>query len=153
MGGLENALRTLKQFKEDRNQQTELSFTEFLQEVVERPERNIRNVAQVYADMVHHYVSAGEDEYPGDPESINFLHYDCSGLFVEGSDRPFFADRLFANRLIRHVESLSVGDQRRWRSQREALLRVPEGGAEQEERDRAGRRTDATADRTRVREA
>jgi len=111
MGGLENALRTLKQFKEDRNQQTELSFTEFLQEVVDRPERNIRNVAQVYADMVHHYVSAGEDEYPGDPESINFLHYDCSGLFVEGSDRPFFADRLFANRLIRHVESLSVGDQ------------------------------------------
>ena len=46
-----------------------------------------------------------------DPESINYLNYDCSRLFVEGSDRPFFADRLFANRLIRHVESLLVGDQ------------------------------------------
>ena len=111
MGELENALRTLKQFREDRNLQAELSFTEFLHEVVEQPERNIRNVSQVYADMVHHYVCDGEDEYPGDPESISYLHYDCSRLFVEGSDRPFFADRLFANRLIRHVVSLSVGDQ------------------------------------------
>ena len=84
MGGLENALQTLEQFRENRNLQTELSFTEFLREVVERPERNIRNVSQVYADMVHHYVCDGEDEYPGDPESINYLHYNCSRLFVEG---------------------------------------------------------------------
>ncbi|WP_310600670.1 serine protein kinase PrkA [Desulfobulbus sp.] len=111
MGALTKALATLKQYKEDRHRQDELCFTEFLGEVVERPERNIRNVTQVYADMVHHYVTAGGDEYPGDPESISYLNYNCCNLFVEGSDRPFFADRLFANRLIRHVESLSVGDQ------------------------------------------
>ena len=111
MGALTKALATLRQYKDDRNRQTELSFTGFLGEVAERPERNIRNVTQVYADMVHYFVHDGEDEYPGDPESINYLNYDCSSLFVEGSDRPFFADRLFANRLIRHVESLSVGDQ------------------------------------------
>ena len=111
MGTLSKALETLRQHKEDRNRQAELSFSEFLEEVAARPRRNLRSVTQVYADMVHTYVSDGEDEYPGDPESINYLNYDCSRLFVEGSDRPFFADRLFANRLIRHVESLSVGDQ------------------------------------------
>lgn len=111
MDTLNRALATLGQYKDDRNRQTDLSFTEFLGEVARQPERNIRNVTQVYTDMVHHYVCDGEDEYPGDPESINYLNYDCSRLFVEGSDRPFFADRLFANRLIRHVEALSVGDQ------------------------------------------
>lgn len=111
MDTLNRALATLGQYKDDRNRQTELSFAEFLGEVARHPECNIRNVTQVYADMVHHYVCDGEDEYPGDPESINYLNYDCSQLFVEGSDRPFFADRLFANRLIRHVEALSVGDQ------------------------------------------
>ncbi|WP_028318432.1 serine protein kinase PrkA [Desulfobulbus elongatus] len=111
MGALSKALATLREYRDDRHRQDELSFTEFLGEVVERPERNIRNVAQVYADMVHHYVSNGGDEYPDDPESISYLNYDCCRLFVKGSDRPFFADRLFANRLIRHVESLSVGDQ------------------------------------------
>jgi len=111
MGALTKALQTLHKYRGDHNRQAELSFTQFLREVVERPERNIRNVTQVYADMVHHFVRNGFDEYRNDPESINYLHYDCSHLFVEGSDRPFFADRLFANRLVRHVESLSVGDQ------------------------------------------
>jgi predicted Ser/Thr protein kinase len=111
MRELSKALNTLRQYKGNRNQQAELSFTDFLQEVVERPERNIRNVAQVYADMVHYFVSEGDDEYRDDPESINYLNYNCSKLFAEDSDRPFFADRLFANRLLRHVESLSVGDQ------------------------------------------
>ena len=111
MGALTKALATLKEYKENRHQQAELSFTGFLREVIERPQRHIRNVTQVYADMVHYFVQEGEDEYLGDPESINYLNYDCSRLFIEGSDRPFFADRLFANRLIRHVESLSVGDQ------------------------------------------
>jgi len=111
MGELTKALNTLQQHKGDCFRQAELSFDEFLGEVIKRPERNIRNVIQVYADMIHHYVQDGHDEYSNDPESINYLNYDCSKLFVEGSDRPFFADRLFANRLLRHVESLLVGDQ------------------------------------------
>ncbi len=111
MRAFTKALNTLSQYKGNRNHQSELSFIEFLQEVVERPERNIRNVTQVYADMVHFFVRGGVDESHLDPESIHYLNYDCNLLFVEGSDRPFFADRLFANRLIRHVESLSVGDQ------------------------------------------
>ncbi|WP_448874834.1 serine protein kinase PrkA [Desulfobulbus propionicus] len=111
MGALTKAMQTLQHYKGDRFRQADMSFAEFLGEVIERPERNIRNVIKVYADMVRHFVRDGQDEYRNDPESINYLHYDCSRLFVEGSDRPFFADRLFANRLIRHVESLLVGDQ------------------------------------------
>jgi predicted P-loop ATPase len=56
-------------------------------------------------------VGEGVDEYPNDPESIQYVSYDCSRLFVEGSDHPFFADRLFANRLVNHVEALRSGAQ------------------------------------------
>jgi len=86
-----------------------LSFTDFLQQVIQYPDRVIRNVFQLYSDMVDTFVGAGTDEYGDDPESIRFLQYDFSALFVEGSDRAFFADRLFANRLMRHVDSFKTG--------------------------------------------
>ncbi len=56
--------------------------------------------------MIHTYVGVGRDEYPDDPESINYVNYDCRNLFVKDTDRPFFADRLFANRLINHVDAM-----------------------------------------------
>lgn len=79
--------------------------------MVVNPQRLLRNVFQVFNDMVQDYVGAGVDEYSGDPESINYVNYDCSRLFVENTDRPFFADRLFANRLINHVDALKIGAQ------------------------------------------
>ncbi|MDZ7598268.1 MAG: hypothetical protein U5J82_08275 [Desulfobacterales bacterium] len=75
------------------------------------PERLIRNVFQVFHDMIKTYVGEGIDEYPNDPESIHYVYYDCKRLFVEGADQPFFADRLFANRLISLVEALKRGAQ------------------------------------------
>lgn len=86
-----------------------LSFADFLQEVVKYPTRYLRNIYQLYPDMINAYVCDGVDEHGNDPESIHFLKYDCSKLFVDGSNRAFFADRLFANRLMRHVESFKVG--------------------------------------------
>lgn len=86
-----------------------LSFADFLQEVITYPNRYVRDVYQLYSDMIKAYVSEGVDEHRDDPESIKFLKYDCGKLFVDGSDRAFFADRLFANRLMRHVESFRVG--------------------------------------------
>jgi predicted Ser/Thr protein kinase len=71
----------------------------------------MRNIFQLFHDMVKSYVGRGVDEYPEDPESISFVCYDCSKLFIEGSDHPFFADRLFANRLINLVESFKRGAQ------------------------------------------
>ncbi len=86
-----------------------LSFHEFLHEAITHPERVIRNVYQIYSDMIDGLVGQGVDEYGDDPESIRFLQYDFSKIFVDDSDRPFFADRLFGNRLMRHIDSFKVG--------------------------------------------
>ncbi len=109
MRNLTNAISNLAAYEEQWYSRPIISFADFLQEVVDRPEQLIRDVYQVYADMINCYICDGEDEYNDDPESIAFLKYDCTKLFVEGSDRPFFADRLFANRLMRHVDSFKVG--------------------------------------------
>ncbi len=88
-----------------------MPFEDFLQLAVAKPSKVIRNIFQLFYDMIHTYIGEGVDEYPDDPESIHFVSYDFTRLFVEDSDHPFFADRLFANRLIQHVESLKRGAQ------------------------------------------
>lgn len=111
MNELDKALGSLKKYQGGWERRPVISFADFLQEVVEYPERNIRNVYQVYVDMISAFVCEGIDEYINDAESIGYMDYNCNRLFVEGSDRPFFADRLFANRLMRHVDSVTVGAQ------------------------------------------
>jgi predicted Ser/Thr protein kinase len=88
-----------------------INFEEFLVKLREHPGRLIRNVHQVFHDMVFSYVDIGMDEYPDDPESIHFIPYNCDPLFVENSDNPFFADRIFANRLMGMVEGFRGGAQ------------------------------------------
>ncbi len=109
MRDLSKAMGSLENCRGQLSQSPILSFNEFLQEVIASPQRVIRNVYQVYTDMADCLVCDGIDEYGDDPESIGFLKYDCSKLFVDGADRAFFADRLFANRLMRHVDSFKVG--------------------------------------------
>ncbi len=88
-----------------------IPFEDFLEVVLSNPKGAIRNVFQVFHDMVSTYVDEGLDEYPDDPESIHYVRYDCNELFVKESDHPFFADRLFANRFIKHVEAMRSGAQ------------------------------------------
>lgn len=88
-----------------------LNFDEYLRLVEREPRRVLRNIFQLFYDMVKKYVGEGIDEHPGDPESIGFVQYDCSKLFTRGTENPFFADRLFANRFVRQVESLKQGFQ------------------------------------------
>ena len=88
-----------------------VTFTEFLQLLRAHPQRLIRTVHQAFHDMVQDYVGDGFDEYPEDPESINFIAYDCRRLLVENTDQPFFADRIFANRLMNMIESFRGGTQ------------------------------------------
>jgi predicted Ser/Thr protein kinase len=109
MRDLSKAMSNLEKTREQLQQSPVLSYGDFLQEVIRNPHRMIRNVYQVYLDMIDTFVDAGVDEYGHDPESIGFLKYDCSKLFADGSDQPFFADRLFANRLMRHIDSFKVG--------------------------------------------
>lgn len=111
MQNIKKAMGSLNQCISGNEQRNAISFEEFLQEVIARPYLSVRNIFKTFHDMVNAYVGKGTDEYPDDPESINYVSYDCSRLFVEGADYPFFADRLFANRLFNLVESLLRGAQ------------------------------------------
>ena len=111
MGNIQKALQHLKRSKNEWDQHSTIPFEEFLKILATNPSTVIRSVFQVFHDMIKNYVTKGVDEYPDDPESINFAYYDCSRLFNNGSDHPFFADRLFANRLINLVEALRRGAQ------------------------------------------
>jgi len=108
---IHRALEHLQQGNAAVGGQEPIPFETFLKMAAEQPVAVIRNVFQLFHDMVKAYVGPGVDEYSDDPESIRYVDYDCSRLFVEGSDHPFFADRLFANRLMKQVESMRQGAQ------------------------------------------
>ena len=96
---------------QERERRAPLSFKDFMAHAAARPHSVFRNIFQVFHDMVYRFVGEGVDEYPEDPESIHYVYYDCSKLFEEGTDHPFFADRLFANRLVHHIASFRRGAQ------------------------------------------
>ncbi len=108
---VKKALEKLGRDVSEQECEVPISYHQFLNELVERPDWVIRNVFQVFHDMVKEYVGEGFDEYPDDPESISYVFYDFNKLLVEGVDNPFFADRVFANRFMAHVEALKRGAQ------------------------------------------
>ncbi|MFO7609411.1 MAG: serine protein kinase PrkA [Candidatus Krumholzibacteriia bacterium] len=111
MEHIRKAMRHLTEAGRGHDPARTVTFDEFLLQLQEHPERLIRNVHQVFHDMVTAYVGEGHDEYPGDPESINFIAYDSTRLFVENTDNPFFADRIFANRLMNMIAGFRGGTQ------------------------------------------
>lgn len=106
MENIHKALESLTVNISRRDPRAAIGFDAFLEQVVQHPQLLVRNIFQLFHDMIHFYVGEGEDEYPDDPESIHFVCYNCDKLFVEGADRPFFADRIFANRLINLAKTL-----------------------------------------------
>ncbi len=108
---IKTAMHNLNHNMSGQEQRLAIPFEGFLNELAANPALVIRNVFQVFHDMVKAYVGEGLDEYSDDPESIHYVYYDCSKIFVEGTDHPFFADRLFANRLISLVEAWKRGAQ------------------------------------------
>jgi predicted Ser/Thr protein kinase len=111
MSNIRNAIKNINRSMTTGSRRSTISFEEFLEVLTQKPTVVIRNAFQVFHDMIKTYVGEPYNEYPEDPESIGFVHYDCSQLFIQGSDTPFFADRLFANRLINLVEALKRGTQ------------------------------------------
>lgn len=111
MSNIKNAIKNINHSMTTGSRRSTISFEEFLEVLTQKPTVVIRNVFQVFHDMIKTYVGEPYNEYPDDPESIGFVHYDCSRLFIQGADTPFFADRLFANRLINLVEALRRGTQ------------------------------------------
>ncbi|MFO7885685.1 MAG: serine protein kinase PrkA [Desulfobacteraceae bacterium] len=88
-----------------------VSFYHFLDLLSENPSLIIRNIFQTFYDMMTTHVDVIDDSIADDPDEFNFTDYDCSRLFEEGSDNPYFTDRLFANRLMKHMEGLRHGAQ------------------------------------------
>jgi len=111
MSKIRKALDNLNRTMSDTHPSELIPFEEFLKIMSEKPHQVIRNIFQMFYDMIRYYIEEGADEYPDDPESIHFVYYDCNRLFVEDADHPFFADRLFANRFINHIEALRRGAQ------------------------------------------
>lgn len=108
---LERTVKDLSETIEALRIQKSVHFSTFLEMLVKDPESIIRSVFQVFHDMIKTYVGVGVEEYPDDPENVGFVFYDCYHLFVENADRPFFADRLFANRLVNLTRTLRQGAQ------------------------------------------
>jgi hypothetical protein len=111
MIGVEEVFTDLSTRISEQEQRSPMRLTEFTEFAANHPDLVFRNVFQRICDMVIAFAGEGVDEYPDDPESIRYVSYDCGKLFVEGTDHPFFADRLFANRLIGHFASFRHGAQ------------------------------------------
>jgi predicted Ser/Thr protein kinase len=111
MENVAKAMQHINRGMSERDKCSIISFEEFLKVLTAKPTIVMRNVFQLFHDMMKNYVGEGVNEYPDDPESIDYIHYDFNRLFIEDADHPFFADRLFANRLINLVESLKRGAQ------------------------------------------
>ncbi len=86
-----------------------IPFNDFLYLASTKPKEVFRDIFQLFHDMIHHYVPAGKDEYDISNDTVGFLNYDTGNLFVKGCDNPFFADRLFANRLMELAHSFQKG--------------------------------------------
>lgn len=106
-------LECLRADIEGKNKRTIMSLEEFLELVRSDPQRVLRSIFQLFYDVVQSYVVEKEDEYPGDPESIGFVEFDCSKIFAADKDNPFFPDRLLANRFVRQVRGLKRGSQQK----------------------------------------
>lgn len=111
MTNIDKALQHIDQSMSEWEQRAPIPFDEFLKVLTDKPEAVTRNIFHLFHDMILSYLREGEDEYPDDPESIHYVYYDCRRLFIEGTDHPFFADRLFANRLVNLVEAWMRGAQ------------------------------------------
>jgi predicted Ser/Thr protein kinase len=111
MGKTDTVITNLYQKIKEREHRAPMTFNDFISFTAENPELVLRNIFQRLYDMMKSYVGEPVNEYPDDPESINYAYYDCSKLFIDGTDHPFFADRLFANRLINHFSSFRYGIQ------------------------------------------
>ena len=105
------ALINLSNNLRDTEKREYVHFNDFLHLASEEPRLLFRDIFQYFHDMMYYYVPEGHDEYSDSEHSIGFAHYDFSKMFVEGCDDPFFADRLFSNRLMNLVSGFRKGIQ------------------------------------------
>jgi predicted Ser/Thr protein kinase len=95
-----NALINIGSRLKDKERFRPVTFNDFLYAATKNPALSFRDIFQLFFDMINYYIPEGRDEYGSGGESVGFMHYDASRLFVDGCRNPFFADRLFANRIM-----------------------------------------------------
>ena len=93
----------------EKEQRQMLLFNDFLHLASTDPEMVFRDIFRLFHDMVHFFVKAPEEHTSRINREIGFVDYNTDGLFVENCENPFFADRLFANRLINMTSVLNKG--------------------------------------------
>ncbi len=105
MDRIEEMLNRLNRNLKEKKAQERITFEEFLTKLRENPRTLMRDIFQLVHDMVLFYVPPGTDEFPDDPESVHYKSYDFSRLFIRDSESPYFADRLFGNRLMNLIHT------------------------------------------------
>lgn len=108
---LEAALKNLASDLKTNDAFDNITFNEFLYVASKEPRLVFRDVFMYFHDMMRYYVQDGQDDYEVTDDSVGFVNYNFDNLFVKGCDNPFFADRLFANRLMNMVNAVSKGIQ------------------------------------------
>jgi predicted Ser/Thr protein kinase len=104
---IHNSLIKLNNSLRKKNKHKVYSFEAYLKEISRNPEKALRNSFQLLSDMIHYYVPTPDLDNLED-ESTHYIKYDCSKLFVKNTEKPFFADRLFADRLINVTNALKA---------------------------------------------
>lgn len=108
---ISNYLEEISREIKERERRKTYSFSEFINILNEKPEPALRDIYQLFHDMVKYYIPQPKDEYPQTENSIGFLKYDSSNLFEKDCNNSFFADRLFTNRFMKMVNSFRGGIQ------------------------------------------
>lgn len=105
------ALDFLERNIQDYQRLKPVSFQEFLSLMTVNPSQVLRNIFQAFHDMVKSYVDEIDPSVAEDLSRLNVTNYDCTRLFVEDSNNPYFPDMLFANRFMKQMEYLRHGAQ------------------------------------------
>ena len=106
---LESLIHLSNEIRE-KERRVPITFNDFLFNLSQNPGAVLRDIFQLFNDMVHHYVPEGKDDFKVTDDSIGFVEYDFTDLFVKNCDDPFFIDRLFANRLMDLTDGFRKGN-------------------------------------------
>lgn len=86
-----------------------VTYNDFLYMASINPMMVFRDIFQLFDDMVNYYIPEADSDIS--KKRVGLVDYDCSNLFVEGCDNPFFADKLFSNRFMNLVKAFRKGIQ------------------------------------------
>jgi len=73
MSDIKEILKDLNNSLKEEEIQVKIGFSDYLERLAERPRYLLRDIFQLVHDMVLFYVPPGVDEFPDDPESVNYM--------------------------------------------------------------------------------